>query len=688
MLFHPEAPPRALHARAGRLARPQSLGPRLRRPFLTLIASLGLIGFGPRIGLAADPLLGPFPRLFYDDTGWLDGDLNVIRRFNVLSTAFWNCEGPNAARLDSLAQMNPDLVRLAYVNAAGRRIPAVGDPNHIVNRLAAGIQDGWLVRNELGQLVYWDPTIPDMPLINLSTRCPRIGGQTYGEFIADFAAQQILANGRFDGIMWDNIWATAAWVNEAIPGSLDLDGNHVADHPDSVDVWWTTGLNNMLARYRAQVGPNVITIANTNGHNYAHLNGRYFEAFPYREGWAASLNEVAEWQQFGRQPTVCAGVTRSTEQDFRLMRFGMTTALLGGFFSFHYAEEHTWPNPVFYDEYGVNLGQPVGEPIEIGADVVATANFETGLPAIFPGSCSDGVAQWTTQPGLVIDGVGSLYGRRGAGTAIWRPYLCSNPSALPLAANTTYTVSFRYRVVTEPPGDGYFYVGARSNQNLALSDRNLVIFDPPVGTVGEIRDDITLGPYSGYYLYFAMRNGGDIVIDSIQILRGRGGAFRRDFQHGLTLVNPNTAPITLDIEPGFRRIAGTVDPGTNNGQSATHIVLGGEDGLVLLREAAGLPEDPPALPPAPPLIFAYPNPAPMRQGDAAVVSGVPPGGSVAIVSAAGRHVRRLSNPDDEGRCAWNLVSDRGARVGPGVYLVVVRDAESKQVGSCRLTLAR
>lgn len=688
MLFHPEAPSRALHARAGRLARSRSRRPGLRRPFLTLIASLGLIGFGPRVGSAADPLLGPFPRLFYDDTGWLDGDLNVIRRFHVLNTAFWNAEGPTAVRLDSLAQMSPDLLRLAYLNAAGRSLPQVGDPNHIVNRLAAGINDAWLVRNEAGQIVYWDPTIPTMPLLNLSTRCPRVGGQTYGEFIADFAAQQILANGRFDGIMWDNIWNNASWVNAAIPGSLDLDGNHVADHPDSVDAWWTNGIANMLTRFRAQVGPNVISIGNGNGRNFAQLNGRYFEAFPYREGWSGSLTQASDWQQFGRQPTLLAGVTRSTEQDFRLMRYGITTALIGGFFSFHYSDEHSWPNPVFYDEYGVNLGQPVGDPIELGIDVVATANFESGLPASFPGSCGEGVAQWTTQAGLVIDGVGSLHGRPGSGTAIWRPFLCSNPSALPLAGNTTYTVSFRYRIVAEPPGDGYFYAGARSAQNLSLSDRNLVIFDPPAGTVGEARGELTLGPYSGYYLYFGMRNGGEIVIDSIQILRGRGGAFRRDFQHGLALVNPTNAPITLDIEPGFRRIAGTVNPGFNNGQSASHITLGAEDGMVLLREAAGLPEDPPAPPPAPPLVLVYPNPAPMRQGDAAVVSGVPPGGSVAIVTAAGRHVRRLSNPDDEGRCAWNLVSDRGARVGPGVYLMVVRDAESKQIGSCRLTLAR
>ena len=256
MLFHPEAPPRALHARGGRVACPQSKRRSWVGPLFALMAIGGLLGLGPSASAAADPFTGSFPRLYYDDTGWLDGDLNVIRRFQVLSTAFWNAEGATAVRLDSLAQMNPDLLRLAYVNAAGRSLPQVQDPNHIVNRLGAGINDAWLVRNEQGQIVYWDPTIPTMPLLNLSTRCPLVGGRTYGEFIADFAAQQILANGRFDGILFDNIWNGASWINAAIPGSLDLDRNFIADHPDSVDVWWTQGVANMLARFRAQVGPN------------------------------------------------------------------------------------------------------------------------------------------------------------------------------------------------------------------------------------------------------------------------------------------------------------------------------------------------------------------------------------------------------------------------------------------------
>jgi hypothetical protein len=584
--------------------------------------------------------------------------------------------------------MNPDLVRLAYVNTAGRSLPQVEDPNHIVNRLGAGIQDAWLVRNELGQIVYWDPAIPTMPLLNLSTRCPRVGGRTYGEFIADFAAQQILANGRFDGIMWDNIWSGAAWMNAAIPGSLDLDGNHVADHPDSVDAWWNQGLAAMLARFRAQTGPDVIAIGNGNGRQFTDLNGRHFEAFPYREGWAGSLTQIADWQAYGRPPILLPGVTRSTEQDFRLMRFGLTTALIGGSFSFHYAEEHSWPNPIFYDEYAANLGLPVGEPIELGIDVVAAANFETGLPPTFPGSCGSGVAQWTTDPNLVIDGVGSLRATPGSGQSIWKIFLCSNPANLPLTSGQTYTLTFRYRVVTEPPGTGFFFVGARSDQNLAGSDRAMINFDPPAGSVGEVRADVTLGPYSGYYFYLGMNQGGQIIVDSIQVLRGRGGAFRRDFEHGMALVNPTNAALTLNVEPGFRRLAGTVNPGFNNGQPVTQITLGAEDGIVLLREPAGIPpgEPPPSPPPAPGVIVAYPNPVPMTQGDPAVVNGVPAGGSVTIVNLAGRHIRRIEG--DQGRCAWDLKSDRGTRAAPGVYLVIVHDAAHRRVGTTRLTLSR
>jgi hypothetical protein len=65
------------------------------------------------------------------------------------------------------------------------------------------------------------------------------------------------------------------------------------------------------------------------------------------------------------------------------------------------------------------------------------------------------------------------------------------------------------------------------------------------------------------------------------------GVYRRDFEHGLALVNPRgNAAATVEIEPGYVRIQGEQDPTVNDGQPATSVTLNERDGLILLREAA------------------------------------------------------------------------------------------------------
>ncbi len=691
MAFDPASTTRTLHARIQRTAWLRSTGSRAAAGLRYAIAALALAamtgGAGVSPASAGDPFTSSYPHLFYDDTGWLDGQLEVIAHFDVLTTAFWNGEGERAARLDSLRLMNPDLVRLAYFNLAGKSLPEVVDPDHVVNRLGRGIADEWLARNEHGELIYWDPRAPNAVLLNVSTKCPRVNGKTWGEFAADFMIDEVLPAGRWEGLMMDNVWSGASWMNASIPGSLDLDLNGVPDHPDSADAWWTAGLNLMLERFHARVGPNVIAIGNGNGRHFSLLNGRYFEDFPNREGWSGSLIQAADWQAHGQNPVLLAGVTRSTEGDFKLMRYGLTTALMGGIFSFHYAGEHSWPNPVLYDEYLVDLGQPIGPPRELGIDIIGTADFETGLPASFPGACSGGQAVWTTNPQYVVEGNASLLGLFGNDPGVWHLFLCSDPSELALTPNATYTLSFKYRVVSEPPGNGYFYVGARSNVNQTASNRNLLIIDPPVGTVGEARGDVTLGPYSGYYLYFGMLNGGSIVIDSIQIVSGRGGIFRRDFENGVALVNPTTGPMSVTLESGLYRIDGTVDPQTNNGEATSFVVLPGADGLVLMRGPAGV-EHPgsPETPRAPGLVYGYPNPALVADHQSVSIAGVPTGGSVTIVAPTGRILRRITRPDATGTWAWDFRTAQGRTVPAGIYMAAVRDATNRMIGTTRLAI--
>jgi len=62
------------------------------------------------------------------------------------------------------------------------------------------------------------------------------------------------------------------------------------------------------------------------------------------------------------------------------------------------------------------------------------------------------------------------------------------------------------------------------------------------------------------------------------------GVWRRDFQYGVSLVNPTNTSQPVMIEAGFHRLSGRQDPLTNNGNSATgRLLIPSRDGIILKR---------------------------------------------------------------------------------------------------------
>jgi len=62
------------------------------------------------------------------------------------------------------------------------------------------------------------------------------------------------------------------------------------------------------------------------------------------------------------------------------------------------------------------------------------------------------------------------------------------------------------------------------------------------------------------------------------------GIWRRDFQYGVSLVNPTQAPQTVTLEAGLRRLSGPQAPATNSGASAAgRLVVPSRDGIILKR---------------------------------------------------------------------------------------------------------
>jgi hypothetical protein len=62
------------------------------------------------------------------------------------------------------------------------------------------------------------------------------------------------------------------------------------------------------------------------------------------------------------------------------------------------------------------------------------------------------------------------------------------------------------------------------------------------------------------------------------------GIWMRRYSNGLVLVNPTTASASINVGSGYKRIAGTLDPGVNNGMAESVVTLLPKQGLVMVKQ--------------------------------------------------------------------------------------------------------
>lgn len=78
-----------------------------------------------------------------------------------------------------------------------------------------------------------------------------------------------------------------------------------------------------------------------------------------------------------------------------------------------------------------------------------------------------------------------------------------------------------------------------------------------------------------------------------------GALWLREFEHGLVVVNPTTAPAIIDLPSGqWRRINGWYDLDHNNGASVDRLILQAMDAYLLVRATGASTPDKPSRPPA------------------------------------------------------------------------------------------
>ncbi len=468
-------------------------------------------------------------------------------------------------------------------------------------------------------VVFW----PGSVVMDLSDKCPKARGvgsfqdETWGEYNARVGAQ-LLGTADWDGVFIDRADATPSMVvGGPFARSIDYKRDNATTPSDyaALDASWKANLFTYESSIRGAAGSKII-LTNNAYPNFSLLNGMIFEATP-RFSWNAPTwtdrvfgtrsfvdRSYSDWTARAQQPNFTTIQTFESEltpvnggsrfvwpadakPNYRKMRFGLGTALLkNGFFNYGASTAgHAAGGLFWFDEFDNNgagrgyLGAPTGVATE--APPLTTRDLVSGDGSFSSRSQLD---KWriyapygykiskATSGGTA--GLAITAARGGTDNATFY-------HDVSVKAGQVYTLSFR----------------ARASKSLWIRER---VSDKayPSTTVSDFIP-LNLGTsWKRYEMSFVSKKTYDhavlafgigekpatIWFDDVKLQSGaRLNAYSRQFQHGKVLVNANVYPATMPLGGVYRKINGDEDPAINNGAYVSSVVLGAQDGLVLLK---------------------------------------------------------------------------------------------------------
>lgn len=182
-------------------------------------------------------------------------------------------------------------------------------------------------------------------------------------------------------------------------------------------------------------------------------------------------------------------------------------------------------------------------------------NFETGAfngTLFYPGDCSYG--HLTTDQSKTIAGKFSVWGySRTNTTSEWCEFLWSDVKRMKLEANTTYKVTYKYKVIKAPDKNGYFYFVARK-QGSFTEDKSFLSFNGKAGDSGVITTYATTGDSDKYYFIWGIKSNiaTEIVLDDVVVEKSTEQRITNniDFENGSmdlsSIVTGRGVKVTID----------------------------------------------------------------------------------------------------------------------------------------------
>ncbi|MBI3681526.1 MAG: carbohydrate binding domain-containing protein [Acidobacteria bacterium] len=523
---------------------------------------------------------GSFPRLS-NLWGW--DLLNPDNRTYATKLQLFVPGGMSTAQLASLRALNPNLLILTslqpveYFN---------GEPP---------IPENYYLHDTSGKRIsMW----PNSYRLNLTR--PEVA-----EFRARSTYQSMVDGGLFfDGCFFDSFGLSVSQTRTDAYGNaiqIDADGDGKPDAPQVLDAAWQAGMLHLMDTW-----PKLMPYAYATGHfddqalpaMGASLNGdniAFLPDFvaegtrPFDELWT----RYQSWWSNGRPPLITNvdmsahyqmgygyGVYSSFQEalqkiparvlDFArtyypFMRFGLATALMNdGYFERHFSDV-LYCVPWWYDEFGLDLGQPLGPYENAFSDgtpspsVLQNGSFEAPLPGswqLFVDKPSGAVA--TAAPdGDSADGQFSVRIRvTDPGDKVIY-HVNFYQEQLSVKAGTTYDLAFSAKADKARPLTVYLQRRAGDWENLGIwRDINLntawTEYKFSFGATGT-RSDAGLQ-------FFLAADSGEIWLDNVRLTERPPQVFRRYFENGAALVNGTPRRQTIAMPSGYKRFTSDQAP--------------------------------------------------------------------------------------------------------------------------------
>ncbi len=469
--------------------------------------------------------------------------------------------------LKDIKRLNGDSFLLSYMTSEEIETDSGElERSYLRRNLYDMIDSNWWLSDCNGEhIVFWPGTF----MLNCSNLCPVVNNMTWGDIFSYFVSTYILSSGLWDGFYVDNCWDNVSWVANCI--DIDLDG--IPDGEEKIDVAWHQGMENILSSIRKR-SPGFLIMGN-GGYTYGeYLNGALIEEFTMWDNWFNEMETYLNMVDTHRYPFIGGINGVGEENDYRKMRFFLTSTLMGdGFFSYDNGAQYHNTN-WWYDEFDCDLGEPAGKPVLVLNPPELEEDFEN--------------LSWNMDENIAHIKLSGLNGKSIIGDSLnsfyeWNEFLSSPVGNF--RTGEELIVEFDYEILERGKDTDFYYIfRSKSDQEPFLLDRgNFFGKEANLGEYKSYRKCITLGDASDYYLIFGIRNKGKIIIDDVKIYGDRKVLMYREFERGLAICNNSNGEIFVDLGKNYKKILGTQDPLVNSGEIVNSVVLSPHDGIILLK---------------------------------------------------------------------------------------------------------